>query len=322
MSQRFTGADVTAASISFTGTGAFAVCAWVYVQNATAGDFCYLDPAGGGSGGDAIWLGFEPTNYRFQNRVSGVGFDVSSALTLNQWHHVAMTFDGTNTTAWKDGAIVSGPTATSLGGRGTMNHLDIGFGGDFTIQDAFVFSQSLTAAQIADCMKLNAPSGVSPYAWYKLTNASPTTDSSGNSHTLSGAGNSNGVQIIIAGIGTVNASGSVAAPASSALSAVGTVRTSGTSAAAGSAALSATGTTLTSGSASAPGSAAVTASSTTIASGSASAPAGASVSAIGTVLTSGQATASSSSGPGPSVTAPLMATRRNLAFAGRRAIRY
>jgi hypothetical protein len=294
MSQRFTGAVRTGSSISFTGTGAFTVCGWLYVQNATAGDVFYMDPSSGGSGSNAIWLGFEPTNYRFQNRQGGVGFDVSVALTLNQWHHIAMVFDGSNTTAYVDGAIVSGPTATSVAGRGTMNYLEVGVGGDVTLQDGMVFASALTTAQIQYVMARQAPPPcVSAYAWYKYANASPTTDSSGNGHTLSGAGNSNGLQILAAADGTTLMNGSAAAPGIAAVSATGTVLMKGSNIVVpGIAAILATGTVLMKGDAvvTAPGGGAVqiTATGTTLMTGAAAASGVAAIAATGTTLMKGE----------------------------------
>lgn len=315
MSQRFTGTGPTGASINFTGTGSFTACGWVYVQNATAGDVCYLDPGAGASGNSAIWLGFEPTSYRFQNRIGGVGFDVSVALTLNQWHHIGITFDGTNTTAYIDGAIVSGPTATSVAGRANMNFLDLGYGGDLTLQDSMLFSVALTTAQMQEVMRTqNPPSGITPYAWYKLSNAAPTTDNSGNGHTLSGAGASNGLQILAAAAGTVQMKGTnlvvpgvaavsavgtvqmkgtnIVVPALAAVSAIGTVLMKGdavvtTGGGGGVVQITATGTILMSGAAAAPAQTATAASGTTLMSGSAAASGVAAVAASGTVLTKG-----------------------------------
>jgi concanavalin A-like lectin/glucanase superfamily protein len=348
MSQRFTGAVRTGSSISFSGTGSFTVCGWAYIQNATAGDLIYMDSAGGASGGEAIWLGFEPSNWRFQNRTGGVGFDVSIALTLNQWHHLAMVYNGTNTTAYVDGAIVSGPTATTLTGRGTMNYLEVGVGGDVTLQDLMVFSSALTTAQIQYIMARQVPPpSVSAYAWYKLANAAPTTDSSGNGHTLSGAGNSNGLQILAAADGTTLMNGSAAAPGVASIAATGTVQMKGSNVAVpgiaavtavgtvlmngaavvtggsgGVVQITATGTLLMSGTAAAVGVAAVSATGTVNMVGAAAAAALAAISATGTTRMSGAAVTTGGNAPFPNPTGVQSSAHRLPAsMTGRRPVR-
>jgi hypothetical protein len=346
MSQRFTGASVTASSISLSGTGSFTVCAWTYVQNATAGDFCYMDTAGGSAGNDDIWLGFAPTSYRFQNRHGGVGPDVTVAMTLNQWHHAAMTYDGTNTTCYVDGAVVSGPTATTLTGRTAMNFLGMGGGGDFTVQDVMVFASALTAAQIQYVMARQAPP-VAAYAQYKLANASPTTDSTGNGHTLSGGGNSNGLQILAAadgttlmkgsnivvpGISAVTANGTVlmkgsniVVPGIAAITATGTVLMNGsavvTSSGGGATQITATGTTLMTGSAAVSGVAAITAAGTTLMKGVAAAAGLAAIAAAGNTLMTGTAQTTGGVNPFPNPGTPSHIRRVPASLTGRRSTR-
>ena len=199
MSQRFTGSSVSAASINFAMASAHTVCGWVYVANDGGADVCYLDSTGG-FGGDRIWLGFEPSVFQFQQQLGGGGgYAFSTAVTTSAWVHIALTYDGTNSRSYINGALVDGPTAASLGAASSMIHLDIGFGGDFTVQGVMVFASALTQAQIQSAMQLTPP--VSAYAWYRLDQAAPTTDSSGNSHTLSGAGDADGAQLLVAGTG-------------------------------------------------------------------------------------------------------------------------
>lgn len=206
MSQRFTGSSVSAASISFAMASAHTVCGWVYVANDGGADVCYLDSTGG-FGGDRIWLGFEPSVFQFQEQLGGGGgYAFSTAVITTTWTHIALTYDGTNCRSYINGALVDGPTSASLGAASSMIHLDIGFGGDFTVQGVMVFASALTQAQIQAAMQLTPP--ISAYAWYQLDQAAPTVDSSGNSHTLSGAGDANGAQLLVAGTGATVTAGS------------------------------------------------------------------------------------------------------------------
>lgn len=227
-SQRFSsGGSVTASAINFVGSAAHTVCGWVNVATAAGADVCYLDPGGGGDGGNSIWLGFDGTTWQWNDQISGSGYAYSQAITTGSWHHLALTYDGTNCRSYLDGALVNGPSAVSLGARANMNHLDIGFGGDFTVQSVMVLPQALSAAQIAEAMRLAPPAGVIPYAWYPFVAGSPTTDQSGHAHTLSGGGDSNGTNTLIVASGGTSATGSATVARSQVITAAGTTNSTG-----------------------------------------------------------------------------------------------
>jgi hypothetical protein len=158
------------------------------------GDFVYMDV--GGAFGEATWIGYQSGNWQFQDKTSIFTYTYSQALTSGAWTHLALTYDGTNCRSYINGSLVN-TGAVNLSTRLNSNGGDIGSSGDATYQGMMVFTSALSAAQIQAAMKLAPP--ISSYAWYKFDQASPTTDSSGNSHTLSGAGSSNGAQLLIAG---------------------------------------------------------------------------------------------------------------------------
>lgn len=208
MSQRYTGSNSSAASFALAGASAHSACGWVYVQSAAPADVCYCDDAGGGADNNSIWVGFDGTNFRIRDQDTGGpgSFDFTQAVVTNTWTHLALTYDGTNCRAYINGALVGGPTAINFTGRAAFDHMDIGYGGDFTAQDVMVFASALSQAQVQAAMRLTAP--VAAYAWYPLTDAAPTADASGNGRTLSNAGDANGSQRLIAGTGAIKSAGS------------------------------------------------------------------------------------------------------------------
>lgn len=243
MSQRYTAAVSSAASVNFPSSGAHSFVGWIYADSTTSGiaaaDLLYGDNAAGGGAANSCWIGFDNTNWVFQETVTGSGsFLFSTPRTLTTWTHLALTYDGTNVRCYVNGSLVN-TTAWASNSRTNFNYMDIGYGGDFTAQDVMAFSVTLTAAQVLETMRLAPPAGVSAYGWWKLLNAAPTTDSSGNSHTLSNGGDANGSQILLAGSGTVQVA-SAGTTTSGALLGTATVGVSGSGLASVAAALSGT----------------------------------------------------------------------------------
>lgn len=75
-----------------------------------------------------------------------------TALTLNTWVHVALSFDGTALRLFRDGVEVA--TFTNTGGitGGTYNFLAVPSSASAQVDDIRVFNTALTAAQVANFM--------------------------------------------------------------------------------------------------------------------------------------------------------------------------
>lgn len=86
-------------------------------------------------------------------RVDGGLVAVSqSALTLNTWVHVALSFDGTSLRLFRDGAQVSSFTNTGGIGAGTFSFLVVPSAANAQVDDVRVFNTALNAAQITGFM--------------------------------------------------------------------------------------------------------------------------------------------------------------------------
>ena len=75
-----------------------------------------------------------------------------TALTLNTWVHVALSFDGTALHLFRDGVEVSTFTNTGAITAGTYNFLAVPSTTNAQVDDVRVFNAALTAAQVAAFM--------------------------------------------------------------------------------------------------------------------------------------------------------------------------
>lgn len=75
-----------------------------------------------------------------------------TALTLNSWVHVALSFDGTTIRLFRDGAEVSSFVNTGGITGGTYNFIALPSPANAEVDDIRVFNVSLTATQVADFM--------------------------------------------------------------------------------------------------------------------------------------------------------------------------
>jgi Laminin G domain. len=202
MSQRFTSnTQITAASWSFDTSQPWSVCGWLYIVASSAGDgdLFYSVPSANPGSSYAIRLGYSnngnPTlRWRAGNGSISLGHTVTASL--GQWYHLAVTYDGTTARAYLDGSLVS---SQALAMTDIHNQNDFGdfSGGLATAEYAQVkvwngkcLSVGELAVEKAYWTPQTAPGSV--YAWWQFDAAAPTLDSSGNSHTLSGPGTSNG----------------------------------------------------------------------------------------------------------------------------------
>ncbi|HJP96525.1 MAG TPA: LamG domain-containing protein [Candidatus Saccharimonadales bacterium] len=75
-----------------------------------------------------------------------------TALTLNTWVHVALTYDGSTLRLYRDGTEVSNFAITGSVTTGTFDFIVVPSGAHAQVDDVRVFNAALTAAQIASFM--------------------------------------------------------------------------------------------------------------------------------------------------------------------------
>ena len=75
-----------------------------------------------------------------------------TALTLNTWVHVALSFDGTTVRLYRDGSEVNTFTNTGSITGGTFNFLVVPDSSNAQVDDVRVFDTALTATQVAAFM--------------------------------------------------------------------------------------------------------------------------------------------------------------------------
>jgi hypothetical protein len=92
-------------------------------------------------------------------RINGnlAAFNAASALTVNTWVHIALTYDGTNVGLYRDGVLVaSSGAATGTITPGSFHMCVLGDSGhNFGIVDDLrVFGAALTQSQVASFMNI------------------------------------------------------------------------------------------------------------------------------------------------------------------------
>lgn len=202
MSQRFTSnTQISAAAWSFDTSQSWSVCGWLYLvaSSAGGGDLFYSAPAANPGSAYSIRLGYDnngsPTlRYRTGNGTPLLNH--TATVATGQWYHLAITYDGTTARAYLDGSEVAS-AAVAMVDLHDVTDLGDFSSGQATAEYAQVktwlghcLSVGELANEIAYWSPQTAPGNV--YAWWQFDAAAPTLDSSGNSHTLSGAGTSNG----------------------------------------------------------------------------------------------------------------------------------
>lgn len=75
-----------------------------------------------------------------------------TALTLNTWVHLALSFDGTTIRLFRNGTLVSSTVNTGNVSSGTFNFLALPSPANAEADDVRVFNVSLTATQVAGFM--------------------------------------------------------------------------------------------------------------------------------------------------------------------------
>jgi hypothetical protein len=202
MSQRFTsGTQITAASWSFDTSQPWSICGWLYLVASSAGDgdLFFSVPSATPTTSNSIRLGYSnngsPT-LRWRTGNGSISLGNTAVAALGQWYHMALTYDGTTARAYLDGSQV---TSQALAMTDIHNQNDFG---DFSFGTATAeYAQvkvwnghCLTVGELANEKAYWTPQTdpAHVYAWWQFDASAPTLDSSGNSHTLSGPGTSNG----------------------------------------------------------------------------------------------------------------------------------
>lgn len=160
-----------------TGTTAFTISAWVWADSSPTWGSIVKNWGGASTG--AFHFGFNDNSGRLSNYVSNptVGpVQAPSVLTLNAWHHVAVTYNGAGSPAqilYIDGVQVStGAGSTSLTALGTNMGIGVKTGDstlapdvptpgwwDGKIDDLAFWNNALTPAEILQ-IKTNGDAGI------------------------------------------------------------------------------------------------------------------------------------------------------------------
>lgn len=203
MSQRFTSGTVrTAAAWAFDTSQNWSVCGWLYIvaSSAGGGDLFYSAPAANPTSGYSIRLGYDnngsnPTlRYRTGNGTPLLNH--TAVVASGQWYNLAITYDGTTARAYLDGVQVASAAVAMV------DIHDVTDFGDFSAGQATAeFAQlkvwtghCLSVGELANEIAYWTPQTAhgDVYAWWQFDAGNPPLDSSGNSHTLSGPGTTDG----------------------------------------------------------------------------------------------------------------------------------
>ena len=151
-------------SLQFLNRSPYTLSAWVYPTrnpgaNNWTGIFDREDSSiGSRDGYNLYFLGSATTNTFFTTERFVAGTNSNTSVTLNQsvsvnnWHHIVVTYDGTTLTLYRNGSSVGTPTTSTGNITNTSKTLTIGvrggnyFGGN--ISQAQIYSRALTATEI------------------------------------------------------------------------------------------------------------------------------------------------------------------------------
>jgi hypothetical protein len=177
--------------------GPMTFMAWVRVVSAPtpAGDavICYINE---GSGQAQLGWGVVSGTPRLRFAVWDSGgtqrINSSSATTDNNWHHLAIAFDGVSTVeCYIDGSSVATSSAMAMSANAWS---DIAIGsitaGVGEVAHVKLWAERLTAAEIVQEKDFYTPShhNTKLYAWWQLGWQNAELDSSGNGHSLTNNG--------------------------------------------------------------------------------------------------------------------------------------
>ncbi len=114
------------ANLSFSGTSNFTIESWVKREN-TNGIAMIFSKYNGGVAGN-YWLGIDNTGKpNFSREASPWGVTATNALPVNEWHHIAATYDGAQTKIYVDG-VLSNTTSAPLSINQNVSNIKVNIG--------------------------------------------------------------------------------------------------------------------------------------------------------------------------------------------------
>lgn len=142
---------------------------------------------------NAVTVGSNAGNLRirlFDNNTSTFSIDYSAADDL-QWHHLALSFDGTTARAYVDGAQVASAASTVSGTFGAVSWDALSSGaGVAEVAQTKIWSRKLEESDINSERLYNTPHHwpSALFGWWQLAWSNVTLDGSGNGNTLTDNG--------------------------------------------------------------------------------------------------------------------------------------
>ncbi|MCC6323727.1 LamG domain-containing protein, partial [Candidatus Nomurabacteria bacterium] len=139
----------------FDGTNKMTWSFWYYQDTASAPYGQIMGKGAAAMGGGSSWYIYRNAGTIRYGLVTSGTFSgyVEIPLTVGQWAHIAIVYDGTNTTAYKNGAVVGSAGATGII-QATTNIINFGnniwgtAGNTGSINDARIYNKALTAGEI------------------------------------------------------------------------------------------------------------------------------------------------------------------------------
>jgi gliding motility-associated-like protein len=113
-------------NLSFSGTSNFTIESWVKREN-TNGIAMIFSKYNGGVAGN-YWLGIDNTGKPiFSREASPWGVTATNTLPVNEWHHIAATYDGSQTKIYVDG-VLNNTTSAPLSINHNISNIKVNIG--------------------------------------------------------------------------------------------------------------------------------------------------------------------------------------------------
>src|SRR5690606_29832260 len=148
-----------------TGNAPRTIAGWAKT-NTTAGDRMIVS-FGTASTGQAMFIGQTGSSLIGGGWGSAYNMTVASFWTVDTWHHVAMTYDGTTARLYADGVEVSNNTKTYnlvLSVAHIGKHVNSSGWWSGTIDDVRIYDRALSAAEVAALMNASPQPPAAPSA--------------------------------------------------------------------------------------------------------------------------------------------------------------